>query len=392
MHSIHRPAARLFTLVAILGLATSAGAADHAGLTADFEDGPAPIEAMSALAFAPHGVLLVGDAKAGAVVALDTGDRTEAGVEERFAVSDLETRIAAMLGTRSSEVLIHDMAVNPISSQTYLAVSRSRGHWESRWQLPNDLADATVLLRIAPGGELEEVPVDGMRWSRAELTNPVSEKKEHRWKTGTKLRTDAVTDLAWDDGKIWVAGLSNEEFASALWSLDFPFAGDGETTRTTVEIYHGAHGAWETHAPIRTFVPYELEGHKQLLAAYLCTPLVTFGTDQLKDGEHVKGRTLAEFGSGNYPLDMIVYQKDGSERLLIANSNLPLMIVDPKDIAAFEGEITTEVEGYTAGVGYEIRSGAGIQQLDLLDDDWIVALQRLPGGTLDLVTLSVRRF
>ncbi|MEO1367463.1 MAG: hypothetical protein AAFX50_09820, partial [Acidobacteriota bacterium] len=186
-----------------------------------------------------------------------------------------------------------------------------------------------------------------------------------------------------------VAGLSNEEFASTLWQLDWPFE---TAAKTTVEIYHGAHGEWETHAPIRAFVPYRFGDEQHLLAAYLCTPLVTFETAGLADGAHVKGRTVAEFGSGNYPLDMIVYKKGEDERLLIANSNLPLMIVDPDDIASFEGEITTEVEGYVAGVPYEIRSGAGVQQLDLLDEQRIVALQRLPGGTLDLVTLSTRRF
>jgi hypothetical protein len=139
-------------------------------------------------------------------------------------------------------------------------------------------------------------------------------------------------------------------------------------------------------------VPYDLEGKEQLLAAYLCTPLVTFDTANLEDGAHVKGRTVAEFGSGNYPLDMVVYQKDGVERLLIANSNLPMMIVDPADIASFEGEINTEVQGYIGGVPYEIRSGTGVQQMDLLDENRIVVLQRLPGGTLDLVTLSTRRF
>lgn len=392
IRTTHRFSTTLLALGLVTALAAIPAAADHASFTVGFEDGPAPIQAMSALAFAPHGVLLIGDAKAGAVVALDTGDLEAGTVKERFAIPDLETRIAAMLGTRASEVLIHDLAVNPISHSTYLAVSRSRGRWESRWQLPNDLSDATVLLRILGDGTLEEVPVEGLRWSRAELADLIDPAKEHPWKKDAKMRAEAITDLAYDNGKIWVAGLSNEEFASALWTLDFPFATDGKTTRTTVEIFHGAHGKWETHSPIRTFVPYQLGGHQQLLAAYLCTPLVTFETETLKDGQHVKGRTVAEFGWGNYPLDMVVYRKEGAERLLIANSNLPLMIVDPADIAAFEGEITAEVGSYTAGVDYEIRSGSGIQQLDLLDDERFVALQRLPGGTLDLVTLSVAAF
>ena len=89
---------------------------------------------------------------------------------------------------------------------------------------------------------------------------------------------------------------------------------------------------------------------------------------------------------------MVVYEKDGKERLLIANSQLPLMIVKPEDIESFEGELLEEPSTYLAGLPYEYRSGAGVQQLDLLTDNAFVMLQRLPGGTLDLVTLPVRRF
>lgn len=352
----------------------------------------APLQSMSTLAFGPDGLLLVGDAKAGAVFAIETGDVTPGAVGERFGLPDLETKLAAMLGTRASEVLIHDLAVNPASGQMYLAVSRGRAGWDSRWELPNDLADASILVRITTDGKLEEVALNGLKWSKADLPNPVDAGKTHRWKRGVSLRTDTITDLAFDDGTVWVAGLSNEEFASTLWRFAYPFDAAGQAKKTTVEIFHGAHGSWETHAPIRAFVPYQLQGKEQLLAAYLCTPLVTFDTANLEDGAHVKGRTVAEFGSGNYPLDMVVYQKNGADRLLIANSNLPMMIVDPDDIASFEGEIDAEVEGYVGGVSYEIRSGTGVQQMDLLDSERIVVLQRLPGGTLDLVTLPTARF
>ncbi|MCG8459564.1 MAG: hypothetical protein MI919_25070 [Holophagales bacterium] len=350
------------------------------------------LDSMSALAFGPGGVLFVGDARGGSVVAIETGDTTPGKVEARIGIVDLETRLAAMLGSRASEVLIHDLAVNPISQKIYLAVSRGRAKWESRWQLPNDLADAAVLVRVDAAGELEAVDLEGLAWSRAGLPDPVDASKAHRWKRGVSLRVDTITDLAFEGDSVWVTGLSNEEFASTAWKLAYPFTDDGDASKTTLEIFHGAHGEWETHAPIRTFVPYRLGQTRHLLAAYLCTPLVTFETETLAGGGHVKGRTVAELGSGNYPLDMVVYQKDGKDRLLIANSNLPLMIVDPADVASFDGSITSEVEGYTAGVSYEIRSGTGIQQLDRLGDEWIVALQRLPGGTLDLVSMSVRRF
>lgn len=349
------------------------------------------IVSMSALAFSPDGTLFVGDAKSGAVFALEIADAEPGQVAQRFQLRDVETRLAALVGARSSEILIHDLAVHPVSLDIYLAVSRSRARWESRWQLPNELADASLLVRIGTDGEMDAVDPSTLKWSKAELPGPVADDKTHSWKRGTLLRTDAVTDLVYDDGKIWVAGLSNEEFASTMWRLDYPFA-DRAATKTTVEVYHGAHAEWETHAPIRTFVPYRHGDTDHILAAYLCTPLVTFKTDDLAKGGHLKGKTVAEMGSGNYPLDMVLYKKKGEERLLIVNSNLPLMIVDPKAVATFEGQIDAPLDSYAAGVPYEIRSGAGIQQLDLYGPEHFVALQRLPGGTLDLMAAPVVRY
>ena len=57
---------------------------------------------------------------------------------------------------------------------------------------------------------------------------------------------------------------------------------------TTVEIFHGAHGKFETQATIRTFVPFEVKGETNVLAAYTRTPLVKFPLNDLKAGEKVK--------------------------------------------------------------------------------------------------------
>jgi hypothetical protein len=348
------------------------------------------IRSMGALAFGPEGVLFLGDGKGGAVFAVALDDKTPNGASGELNVPNLEGKIAAFLGTKKDDVMIHDMAVNPISQNVYLAVSRGRSAWDQEWLLPNDVADANLLVRIDPKGTLSEVPLKGLRIERAALPNPVSPEKKHPWKKGIALRTDTITDLYYSAGTLYVAGLSNEEFAATLWRIPYPFRGEAATT--TLENYHGAHGEYETEAPIRTFVPYALGGKEHILAAYLCTPLVTFPLADLKDGEHVKGRTIGEFGSGNYPLDMIVYKKDGREKLLIANSDLPFLIVDPKDIESYQGEIAAPTSTYVAGVRYEPRSGVGVQQMDLLNPETIVTLRRHPGGNLDLVSVPVKWF
>ena len=53
--------------------------------------------------------------------------------------------------------------------------------------------------------------------------------------------------MAFVDGQLFVAGLSNEEFASKLRSVAYPFA--RSPPGTSVEIYHGNHGQLETRSP-----------------------------------------------------------------------------------------------------------------------------------------------
>ena len=62
-----------------------------------------------------------------------------------------------------------------------------------------------------------------------------------------------------------------------------------------------------------------------MLAAYTCTPLVKVPVSELKAGAHVKGTTIAELGNRNQPLDMIMYQKDGKDYLLMSNSSRGVM-------------------------------------------------------------------
>lgn len=351
---------------------------------------PAPrILSMSALAFGPAGTLFIGDGKAGAVHALEItvpeGAEPHQGEVE---VLQVDRRIAALLGTRTEDIMVHDLAVDPRDGRAYLAVSRGAAAWDDIWLLPNDVADADLLVRVDPDGTVSEVPIERLGITSARLPNPVAD-KPHVWKEGISQRAETITDLAWNDGTLFVAGLSNEEFASTLWRIPFPF--DEDVAGTTLEIFHGAHGKWETASPIRAFVPYTVAGKQHLLAAYLCTPLVAFPTEGLADGEHVRGRTLAEFGSGNFPLDMVPYRKNGEDRIAIANSNLPLLIVKASDLDAFEGEITEEVEGYVGGVPAEYRAGNGIVQMDSLNEDHLLVMVRHPSGKLDLRSYPIRR-
>jgi hypothetical protein len=71
---------------------------------------------------------------------------------------------------------------------------------------------------------------------------------------------------------------------------------------------------------------------------------VKIPVSELKPGAHVKGTTIAELGNRNRPLDMIVYQKDGKDYLLLANNSRGVMKIPTEGADATES-ITSRVDG-----------------------------------------------
>jgi hypothetical protein len=290
-----------FVLAGVLGLALTTQGADLVKGTPD-------LKSAGPLAFGPNGLLFVGDAQGAAIFAIDTGDRVADSAGGAIKVEAINEKLAALLGTDPREVLINDLAVNPASGKAYLSASRGRGP-----------SAAPAIVRVDRSGKLEVVSLEGLPFARATLTNPPDSSGAGAVpKKGQTARSQAITDLAYVDGRVFVAGLSNEKFSSRLVSIPYPFASvDGGTS---LEIYHGAHGQYETRSPVRTFAAYKIQGEPYLMAAYTCTPLVKFPVAALKPGSHFKGTTVAELGNHNVPLDMVVYQKGGKDYILLANS------------------------------------------------------------------------
>jgi hypothetical protein len=335
------------------------------------------LKSAGPLAFGPDGVLLIGDTAGAAVFAIETGDQGPR--PEGAAAVDLakiDGQIAGLLGTEPQQVTINDLAVNPASGRVYLSVTRGRGE------------DATpVILRVEPGGKVGLVSLDGAKFTKATLPNPPAPGGQTN-PNRPSPRQEVITDLAFVDGRVFVAGLSNEEFSSRLLAIPYPFR-DSPGEGTSVEIFHGAHGRFETRSPVRTFVPYQVDGKPHLLAAYTCTPLVKFPVSELKAGSHVKGTTVAELGNRNRPLDMIVYEKDGRPYLLLANSSRGVMKIPTGGIAGAEG-IVEPVKTERQGLPYEtIAALKGIMQLDRLDDSRAIVLSRADDGSLNLQAIAL---
>lgn len=351
--------------LAILALTTSLAASAASNLTM----GKADMKSAGQLAFSPAGILFVGDPKGGSIYALDTDD-AKAMPGADIDIKGANEKMAALLGTTADQILINDVAVNPVSHKVYFSVSRGKGQ------------DATpLLLKLDASGKFQEIALDKVKHSKADIPNvPSAEGRQ-----GATKRMEAITDLAFVDGKVWVAGLSNEEFASTLRSIPFPFTSDIKATN--VEIFHGAHGRFETNSPVRTFVSYKIAGKPHLLAAYTCTPLVKFPIDGLQPGQKVMGTTIAELGAGNRPMDMIVYTKGGADYILMNNSSRGVMKLATAKIDSYPG-ITAKTD--ITGVPYEtLGQFKGVEQLDLYDKTRAIMLVRGEGGSLDLKTIAL---
>jgi hypothetical protein len=359
-------------ILALMVFALLAGTA--AAAPADsLKQGTPDVKSAGPLAFGPDGILFMGDPMGAAIFAFDTGDTRPTGGNGKIRADSVNTKIAAMLGTEAKDILINDLAVNPASGNVYFSVSRGTG--------PSALP---VIVRLDRGGKLGELSLKDVKFAKAMLPNPPVDNPNAR---GGSPRRETITDLAFVNGRVYIAGLSNEEFASKLRSIPFPFT--DASPGTSVEIYHGAHGQFETRSPVRTFAPYKIAGEDHLLAAYTCTPLVKFPVNQLQPGQKVRGTTIAELGNMNRPLDIIIYQKGGKDYAFMANSARGVMKIQLENAASQEG-ITTKIGGGgKAGLPYEtIAELKGVEQLDKLDDKHAVLLVRA-GAVLNLQTIEL---
>jgi hypothetical protein len=349
----------------LMMLVLSALSAQAGERAANLKPGTPDLKSAGALAFGPEGILFVGDSQGAAIFAIATGDVKPSAASGALKVEGIDEKIAAMLGTNVRGIQINDLAVNPASGNAYLSLQRGAG--------PDA---APVVIRVERSGNIAEFPLKDVPFAKVALPNP-----------GTgRNRSQAITKLAFVKDRVIVAGISNEEWASNLRSIPFPFTEADKGA--SVQIYHGSHGRFETNAPVRTFVPYDINGDPYILAAYTCTPLVKIPLAELKPGERVKGTTVAELGNHNVPLDMIVYHKDGKEFILLANNSRGVMKITTENIDKVSG-ITQHISG-TAGLSYDtLASLKGVVQLDRLDKDHAVLLVRTPTGGLNLDTIAL---
>ena len=372
--------------LAVAGLATILAARGGSTNAADLRDRVAPpttamhvgavqLQSAGVMSFSGDGTLFLADPRAAVVYAIDVAesfrDTTKTGVR----IDDVDGKIAAALGTTRDQIRIVDMVAHPLSQSLYFSLTRGRG---------NDAVP--VLVSVTKADEKVTVlPLESIRHARADIPHAPSLDAKTPW--GAPQRSFSVTDIALVDGEVYVAGLGNEEFASTLRRLPYPFKGAGAST--TVEMFHTSHDKYETAAPIESFVPIDLAGKPSLVAGYGCSPIVTVARAELADRKHVRGKTVAELGGGNRPFDMIRYTNlKGKEYILVANSNRTLTRLDPTEIASAKAMTTAVKQAWEpAGVGYLPVAIVGVLQLDNYNAANVVMLRRdIETGELKVVS------
>jgi hypothetical protein len=240
-----------------------------------------------------------------------------------------------------------------------------------------------TLLRVTRDAAkpIEAVSLTNVKASSAPITNPSPNPGNARQRT--------ITDIAFADGQVWVAGLSNEQFASAFRRIAYPFAAAPHAT-STLQIYHVSHGASETRSPIMTFAPQTIGGKLYMIAGYTCTPLVTFEAGGLAGGQHVNGRTVAELGAGNQPLDIMGYTSGGKQYVLLANTRYGMMKLNADDFAT--GASLTTRDGGNGIERKEVSAPGAVVQLSDFDANNVLVIQKSATGGFDLKTIAKSTF
>jgi hypothetical protein len=362
------------------------------GGTSEMLVGTPDIASVGSITFGPGDVLFVADNVRATITALVIVDDGPDDGNDALEVDDIDTKLAGLLGCEPDDVDIRDMDVHPRTRNVYLSVMRGRGS-----------AAIPLIVKVdRHDGSLSEVPLREVGYSQVSIANapgddderldvrlPDPPEGEEFDVHGTKLRvarvpvrTSTVTDMVFVDGVLLVAGMSNEEFSSSLRRFPFPFS--EEMTDNSLEIFHVSHGKWETAAPIRKFVPYE-DG-RSILATFTCTPLVHFPLSQMKAGSTAVGRTVAELGSMNQPVDMVSFRQGDDEYVLVANSSHPLMKIACADIDAQSG--LTEAKEPVGVPREEIRLPGKARHLAQLNADYVLTLQRDESGGRHLRSLK----
>ena len=339
------------------------------------------IAGATVLAFGSDNVLFIGNSKDAMLHAVKTvATKLENPVP--FNMEGFDVILSEKLGIQPRDVIVQEMKIHPVSQEAYVAVRM--GHQ------PN--AESVIAIVNPATSDIRFLEVNSSNSTSTSIKNPASSELVF-WKE-IPASALTITDIDYNDGYVYVAGLTNSEFASTLRKIKYPFDNTQESVNS-IEVYHAVHTQNETRAPIRTMLFDEVNGQSTLLASYTCTPLVTIPTTEIKTGAAIKGKTIAELGYGNTPIDMLVVNTQGfdgsmTKNLLVTNKNRGGTIIPFASIEAGakgKGMLGQQAMFAMGLEGMNEIPTANVMQMDIQNQQMLGIVRRnIETGDIDLVS------
>ena len=113
---------RLAKIVMTLAVCLAFAAPVNAQVVGKTVTGKTHLKSINVLAFAPQGVLLVGDGAGAQVLAIQTGDVQPGPKPLATHTAGIRGKLAESMGTTAQGIEVVDLAVNPASGVVYFAV------------------------------------------------------------------------------------------------------------------------------------------------------------------------------------------------------------------------------------------------------------------------------
>jgi hypothetical protein len=354
-----------------------------------------------ALTFAPDGTLFVGDNISSAVFAYKTGRAPPAQVDPKappLELDSIDNRIARIVHSKIGQVEINGMAVHPTSREIYLSVSRKGNGGVApaivKVSLTGEISEFKLNAPDRAEFKIKDAPTQDQHFADRAGQWPVPSPEKYHEKAKTPMRSMTIVDMKFHDGELYIAGISNEEFASTLRRIPYPFT-DG-MSETKIKIFHDAHAQWETRAPIRAMTFATVDGKDTLIAAYTCSPIVLIAVEDLKNGAQVEGHVIGDMGNGQ-PLSMFGFKYNGVASIFVTNAGHDPRIIPIANLqharvmteADSSHKPVTDTTGLPAGVvGKAVMFVGSSLHSDLLNDKFFISLTRnANSGNLNLESL-----
>lgn len=334
---------------------------------------------IGALEFSDANTLFIADSDAARIFAYTLPQAKAQTASVSYNHLGFGSTVAGTFGVTDRDITFHDMVTHPVSGEIWTSLS-----------VRKDGKTHGALVRVSATREVNIVDLSKLPSTFKALSGTAND--EVKFWRDIPATTLAITDLDYVDGTLYVSGLSTGEFASTLRQIPYPFTKTNDTSH--IEIYHTVHNQTETRAPIRAMTVLDLNGEQTVVAAYTCTPLVTIPTKALGDGKHVRGKTVAELGYGNTPLDVIHFTAPNQEQqpeefVLIVHKERNADLIRVADLAKgteADSLSTPEMWGH-AGVPSRALPLAGVLQVADQDAQYIATLKRnLDTGDVDLLS------